>query len=425
MQAAEDEIELVESEEDIDVVEEVQVENSVATDDVDSVGQESTQSESSEESSHPKCIKDIIAIDKSTTESSFPPLTNSQQQQYSADEMRVLQEKMKDLRIEMEQAEDLDPKKRLKMEQMFQQVEGAIQIDEQLVEAQHGTEAKVESTGPAPSAIDHIRRSAVAITGGTLTVAGVALIPCPIIPGFLVIYGGLLVLATEFEAAKNALDTMKEPLEQWLADDEEKSDAAEDEKINSVLWEEMIGYTLGNDIDDEFMTLIDPNRRREEDSIDNGNCTTTDSSKAMKQFLRKVLMLDSSEADANKDERKGNDNSKQSLSPSCHSDLSLSGCKFLSFDCDGDGVENEDVTDDSNENTQHRQNTIDLERLCSDGSITLNTLNNCDDETIRMFSRQNTSGSSFCNDNDCLWLQFGCNSFLDEGQLRHAIEKKR
>ena len=63
------------------------------------------------------------------------------------------------------------------------------------------------------------------ILGGTLTVVGVALIPFPIIPGSLVAYGGLLILASEFDSAKKALNIVKDPIDRWLSidDDEEEN----------------------------------------------------------------------------------------------------------------------------------------------------------------------------------------------------------
>jgi len=456
VQVREDEIELVDSEEEsseiIDIIEDVQIDGSSATGKGPSQHAEATEivgsidglGSASEEAAQSKAAEQNIATtEKVTPELSASSLKKSddrQQQQYPPEEMRILQEKVKDLR---------------NLETLLQRVEGAMKIDAKIAETTVGVESccavdddknKAQPNEPAPSALDHIRRTAVGITGGALTVAGVALIPCPIIPGCLVVYGGLLVLATEFEAAKKALDAAKEPLEQWLADDEEgNSNESEDGEVkyNSDVWGEMIGFKSDElhgykkDIDDEFKTMIDPMTSNSVACPDNEDSNKSEkgssNNKAMKKFLRTILGV-SKETDIPIDEIDestpsgscGNDQSK----PTCDSDLP--GCKFLPFAFDEDDS-NADMTDGANERIHNRRHVIDFDRMCSvdrtcsNGSITLNTLNDCDDTTIRLFSRGNTAGSSHCNDNDCILLQFGCNSLLDEGQLRcqiDAIEKK-
>lgn len=82
------------------------------------------------------------------------------------------------------------------------------------------------SPAPAPHALDRLRRTSVAVAGGALTVAGIVLIPCPVVPGALVSYGGLLLLATEFEAAQRAVEAARAPVEKWLEDDDDKKDGA-------------------------------------------------------------------------------------------------------------------------------------------------------------------------------------------------------
>jgi len=423
VQVGDDEIELVESEEDeIGLLEEFQVQ--------------------------PKVVKENTeTIDTSATAApSFSSLKKSddvQQKQHSLDDIRILQEKMKDLRVEVEQAEDLDPQKRLTMEKLLYQVEGAIKTDEIMGETTNGAEPcsaekdeKLRTQSNESSALDHIRRTTVAITGGTLAVAGVVLIPCPIIPGILVVYGGLLVLSTEFDSAKRALDIVKEPIEKWLADDDEGANSAtEDEKSSSFLWEEMIGYTQEDcqerkhDIDDEFMTMVDMKRSNyvEESGDSEKSNTTPAKNNAMKQFLRKILIGDANKEHENstKDESNGKNSHPGSdgqpsepspLSPSCHS--FQSGCQLLPFD-DGDDEDTGDYA--NNQELLHGQRKSILSRFHSDGSITLNTLNNDDDDDgIRLFSRQNTieidGSSSYVNGDDCVWVCLNdCNALLGEG----------
>lgn len=195
---------------------------------------------------------------------------NIQRKEASID-MSTLLDNMNDLRLEMEHTKVLDdPVKRLKMEALLQRVEEAIRFDQNLAnttnaekeschqchaaasrddggfEGNRAIELDQESTSE-PNAIegsccaaawdddnvaknkalhsdetmpnlviDNIRRTTVALAGGVLTVAGVACIPCPIVPGCLVVYVGLMILATEFESARKALDIVKVPIDRWL-----------------------------------------------------------------------------------------------------------------------------------------------------------------------------------------------------------------
>jgi len=114
---------------------------------------------------------------------------------YSFDQTSKLQERMKELRAEMDQAKEIDPGKRRQMEKLLKRVEEAIEATEHEKKESQCNESSL-------STIDHIRKTTVAITGGTLSVAGVLLIPCPVVPGILVVYAGLMILASEFDSAK-------------------------------------------------------------------------------------------------------------------------------------------------------------------------------------------------------------------------------
>ncbi|KAL9183821.1 hypothetical protein ACHAXT_004677 [Thalassiosira profunda] len=332
---------------------------------------------------------------------------------------------MIELRAEMESATDMSPEKRKKMDKLFQQVEGAIQTDGGVKRAG----ATSGSDEPPPNHIDHIRRTTVAITGGTLTAAGVVLIPFPIIPGVLVMYGGLLVLATEFEGARAALDIVRDPIEKWLADDEqEEANASKDH--NPRRWDELMGCTACDsrrkqELDEDFATLMRKPSLVKEDSDGAEKMKSP-----LKPLLRKLLMFDSqSEAgksDSNVGDSVGADGSRRhankmsepnsaQVTQSCHSDFS--GCRMLSFDFDGE-----------EDKQQNDRKTEIMNRLCSDGSITLNPLNlDGDDGTIRLFSRQNTVNSSYGNDDDCWGVSFGgCNALLSsEGFQTDIIADER
>jgi len=61
-----------------------------------------------------------------------------------------------------------------------------------------------------------VRRSGIAVLGGILTLAGIALLVLPG-PGFVVVAAGLAVLATEFEWARRPLVYARGKAEQGLA----------------------------------------------------------------------------------------------------------------------------------------------------------------------------------------------------------------
>ena len=94
-------------------------------------------------------------------------------------------------------------------------------IDEEpLTKAESKAESESESNSNATVA-ENIRKTTVALTGGAIVGAGLILIPFPIIPGIPFVYGGMMLLATEFEPARDMLEKMKEPIAKWLADNED------------------------------------------------------------------------------------------------------------------------------------------------------------------------------------------------------------
>lgn len=61
----------------------------------------------------------------------------------------------------------------------------------------------------------HGKRALVGIGGGVVLVAGVIMIPYPG-PGWLVVFAGLALLATEFEFAANVLEYARKRYDQWV-----------------------------------------------------------------------------------------------------------------------------------------------------------------------------------------------------------------
>jgi uncharacterized protein (TIGR02611 family) len=61
-----------------------------------------------------------------------------------------------------------------------------------------------------------MKRIGVGIVGGLVVIIGIILIPYPG-PGWLVVFAGLTILATEFERARHVLDYAKDKYEAWEA----------------------------------------------------------------------------------------------------------------------------------------------------------------------------------------------------------------
>ena len=61
----------------------------------------------------------------------------------------------------------------------------------------------------------HTKKVLVGIVGGVVTLVGLILIPYPG-PGWLIVFGGLALLATEFEFAARWLAFLKEKYEAWV-----------------------------------------------------------------------------------------------------------------------------------------------------------------------------------------------------------------
>lgn len=64
--------------------------------------------------------------------------------------------------------------------------------------------------------IRHSKRVAIAIVGGLVVLVGIVMIPYPG-PGWLVVFAGLAILATEFDRAQRVLDYIGDIYEGWQA----------------------------------------------------------------------------------------------------------------------------------------------------------------------------------------------------------------
>ncbi len=62
--------------------------------------------------------------------------------------------------------------------------------------------------------IRHSKRVAIAIVGGLVVLIGIVMIPYPG-PGWLVVFAGLAILATEFDRAQRVLDYIGDIYERW------------------------------------------------------------------------------------------------------------------------------------------------------------------------------------------------------------------
>ena len=62
----------------------------------------------------------------------------------------------------------------------------------------------------------HTKKTLIGIVGGLVVLVGLILIPYPG-PGWLTVFAGLAILATEFSFAQKVLEYGKERYEQWVA----------------------------------------------------------------------------------------------------------------------------------------------------------------------------------------------------------------
>jgi LysM repeat protein len=232
---------------------------------------------------------------------------------YSEDDMLILRDIMHKLKDEMKRADDLDPDERSELEQLLKRLESTISQDDMW--------KVTNAPGFNESTYDSLRKPLVAAAGGTLVTAGAILVPVPIIPGALVIYAGLSVLATEFEVANQALDKMKEPLKEILAHDEDvvpKRETSESDE-DLISWFDLIPRSSINlhfceqDIDKEFVTMMQ--LAADSTIVDEFDEATRKAKNEMKRWARNLLNLDTHTDTDNEDSMpKGNQASERKFS---------------------------------------------------------------------------------------------------------------
>ena len=167
---------------------------------------------------------------------------------------------------------------------------------------------------------DYYRKTKVGLTGGSLVTAGLILIPTPVIPGILVVYGGLLVLASEFDSAKTAVESIKVPMKELLKDEKGPNKGIYD-CFHMIMWEEMIGYdTDKKELDEDFMAIM--RMKPWKDNVQNDGASDDaekekvrrEKKNVMKRYARQLLLLEDSTTDSQKkqDENtdQGNDKDK-------------------------------------------------------------------------------------------------------------------
>ena len=202
---------------------------------------------------------------------------------YSKDDMLILEDIMQKLKDEMKGADDMDAEKKGELQQLLQRLESTMSQTDMW-------KAKDNDT------YDNFRKPLVAAAGGTLVTAGAILVPVPVIPGALVIYAGLSVLATEFEVASQALDKMKEPLREILAHEEDSLQKGfHNMEEHTTSWIDLLPITQtlhlhDNDIDQEFKSLIEVTV--DQSNNDEFNEAARKTKNEMKRWARNLLNLE-------------------------------------------------------------------------------------------------------------------------------------
>ena len=204
-----------------------------------------------------------------------------------------------ELRRYIERAYHLHEDRREKMQVILKNIESVINTtgnggSHEVVHSESNEEIQAAS-----SMEDLTRKTTVGLTGGTLVTAGLVLIPAPVIPGILVVYGGLLVLASEFDSAKTAVEAMQGPMKQLLRDEEDPTNQGIYDCFHNVLWEELIEYSsAGKDLDEDFMVIMKLKPWKDDGGAQNGEKDVEierikrEKKNAMKRYARQILLLE-------------------------------------------------------------------------------------------------------------------------------------
>jgi hypothetical protein len=208
-----------------------------------------------------------------------------------------------ELRRYIERAYHLHEDRREKMQVILKNIESVINTtgngrSHEVVHSESNEEIQAAS-----SMEDLTRKTTVGLTGGTLVTAGLVLIPAPVIPGILVVYGGLLVLASEFDSAKTAVEAMQGPMKHLLRDEEDPNKGIYD-CFHNILWEELIEYSSTvKELDEDFMVIMKLKPWKDDGGVQNGGKDVEierikrEKKNAMKRYARQILLLEDKDTD--------------------------------------------------------------------------------------------------------------------------------
>lgn len=205
-------------------------------------------------------------------------------------EISSIKQQVSQLQRYVAKAHHIHEDKRDKMHSVLQKIDAVITRDE--VVGRHRNK-------DTPSIEEYYRKTKVGLTGGSLVTAGLVLIPAPVIPGILVVYGGMLVLASEFDSAKSAVKTMQVPMKEFLKDEADPSKGVHD-CFHVIMWEEFIGYAPGTkkELDEDFEMIM--RMKPWKDNVENSSASDDaemdrarrEKRNAMKRYARRLLLLE-------------------------------------------------------------------------------------------------------------------------------------
>lgn len=202
--------------------------------------------------------------------------------------MSSLQQQVIEITRYLTSAHHLHEDKREKMHAVLQKIESVI--------IPRSADASEDRNTNSSLMENYYRKTKVGLAGGSIVTAGLVLIPAPVIPGILVVYGGLMVLASEFDSAKAAVETMQVPMKQLLKDEEDPNRGIYD-CFHVIMWEQIIGYApeTRKELDEDFEMIMRMKPWKESDGVSDDaeiERARREKKNAMKRYARQLLMLE-------------------------------------------------------------------------------------------------------------------------------------
>eukprot|EP00986_Skeletonema_menzelii_P004766 scaffold1670_cov73-Skeletonema_menzelii.AAC.2 len=202
--------------------------------------------------------------------------------------MSSLQQQVIEIKRYLTSAHHLHEDKREKMHAVLQKIESVI--------IPRSADASEDRNTNSSLMENYYRKTKVGLAGGSIVTAGLVLIPAPVIPGILVVYGGLMVLASEFDSAKAAVETMQVPMKQLLKDEEDPNRGIYD-CFHVIMWEQIIGYApeTRKELDEDFEMIMRMKPWKESDGVSDDaeiERARREKKNAMKRYARQLLMLE-------------------------------------------------------------------------------------------------------------------------------------